>query len=112
MQAGDLRERIEFQSREDLADNYGNTKGDWKARYRVSANIRPRFGGEEVMAARLGGRQPVTITVRYSSGMTAVTTDFRVKDMRTGEFYNLRSIIDPTGKKQWIEMLAEKGVQT
>lgn len=111
IRAGDLRARIAFDQRAVSTDVYGGQQGDFVEDFVVAAKITPRFGGEEVMAARLAGRQPVTIMIRYSSDAVSVTEAWRARDARSGALYNIRSIVvDPL--KMWVEFLCEKGVQT
>jgi phage head-tail adaptor, putative, SPP1 family len=110
--AGDLRERVGFYSRVSLDDGYGNTQAGYDSipEFILSANIKPRLGGEQVLAARLTGTNFDNITVRYSSLSAQVDTDWVCKNERTGVVYNIRSIINPDQKKQFIELLCEKGV--
>lgn len=110
--AGDLRWRVGFYRREVLDDGAGNIQGVFgaEAAFVVWAQIRPKLGGEGVFAARLQGKNPVNVTVRLSSNTAQVTTDWMAKDERSGEIFNIRSIIDPDGKRAWLEMLCEKGV--
>lgn len=118
MRAGDLRDRAGFYQRALTSDGYGNTEGAFPddPEFTVAANIKPRLGGEQVLAARLQGTHLANITVRTSARTRQVKTDWRVKNERTGEVYNIRSIIDPeqaTSKRgRFIEMLVEKGVET
>lgn len=118
MQASDLRDRVGFYRRIEVDDGYGNTEAGFPAdpEFIVSANIKPRLGGEQVLAARLQGTHLANITVRYSDASASVTTDWRARDEHTGEVYNIRSIIDPaqdkSRRKMFIEMLCEKGVAT
>lgn len=118
--ANDLRDRVGFYKRvEEPADELGNTQRDFPSAPifpPVRAQIRPKLGGEGVLAARLSGTNPVNITVRQSSDTKQITTDWMVKDERTLEVYNIRSIIDPSqatsDRGHWLEMLCEKGVAT
>lgn len=113
MRAGELRHRVAFEARPPLADGYGNTQGpDFVVQFTVSAGIVARLGGETVMAARLDGRQPVTITVRRSADTLRIATDWRARDVATGEVYNIRSIADPDDKRMQLDLLCEKGVVT
>jgi head-tail adaptor len=115
MSAGDLRYRVKFSERDAIADDgYGNPSTGWIDRFTVHANITPaRPGSEAVDAARLAGRQPVTITVRKSPDTVLITTDWKATDTNGAE-YNIRSAIDPhLGDSQhgfYIDMLAETGV--
>ena len=112
MPAGELRERVTFSERALTSDGYGNSLGDWADQFTVAARIRPRLGGEEVMAARLSGRNLATITVRYSSDTAEITTDWRAVDTRTGDVWNVRSVVNPDERKRYIDVLAERGVAT
>ena len=118
MQAGDLRARVGFYRREVQSDGYGNNQASYgaSAEFTVAANIKPRLGGEQVLAGRLTGQNLVNITVRKSADTSSVTDDWRAKDERTGTIYNIRSIIDPEQETsqhgRWLEMLCEEGVAT
>lgn len=108
MQAGELRERLTFQQRVELADGYGNTVDEeWADEFTVSANVRPRLAGEQVMQARLAGTNLMNITVRHSTHTVRVTPAWRCFDARSGRVYNIRSGTNPDQRKQWIELLCE-----
>lgn len=110
--AGELLERVTFSARGVAVDDgYGNVESTFSDRFTAAARIRPRLGGEEVMAARLQGKNLATITVRYSSNTVQITTDWRAIDTRTGDIWNVRSPpINPDERKQFLEILCEKGV--
>ena len=117
--AGDLRDSVGFYQRGSLSNSppdYGNTQDDFSTTpsFIVPANITPKLGGEDVLAARLTGRNIVNIIVRQSANTAIVTTDWMAKNERTGETYNIRSVIDPAGGMRgygfYFEMLCEKGV--
>lgn len=118
MQAGDLRARVGFYQRENSSDGYGNNQADFTAdpEFIVAANIKPRLGGEAVLAGRLTGQNLVNITLRQSDDTSSITVDWRAKDERSGQIYNIRSIIDPyehtAQHGRFWEMLCEKGVAT
>lgn len=116
MAAGALRDKVGFYKRSATDDGYGNKRTDFSgsAEFTCAANIRPRLGGEDVLAARLAGKNLANITVRQSAASDAVTTEWLCKDERTGDVYNIRSIIDPEKSRSrrgmvW-ELLCEKGV--
>lgn len=118
MRADDLRDRVGFYQRVNASDGYGNSEGEFPAEqeFTVAANIKPRLGGEGVLAGRLQGTHLSNVTVRVSAQTRQVTEAWRVKDERTGEVYNIRSIIDPEQQShrrgRFLEMLCEKGVST
>lgn len=107
--AHDLFYRVAFDRRVDVDDGYGNTKGDWQEKFQCRAAYRHLRGGESVMAGRLEGRHTQVITVRSSSQTRKVTTDWRVRDVRTGDEFNIRDVTQETDR-QWISLLVERGV--
>jgi len=112
-QAGEFgRMRIGFFRHPLHSDGYGSTEGDYsdEPEFVMSAKVRNKLGGETVQAARLEGRKFVNITVQSCLAVRAVSTAWKARDMRAGVDYNIRSIIDPDGKRQWVEMLCEEGV--
>jgi len=97
--------------------DYGSSPGyPSSATFICFGNIKPRLGGEAVLAARLTGKNYVDITVRQDSNTIQVDVDWKCKNEVTGEEYNIRSVIDPHAGDQdhhdWLEMLCEKGVAT
>lgn len=113
MSAGELRERVAFERRAPADDGFGNeVSGEWTEAFRCAARIRPARGGETIQAARLAGKQPVVITVRYNSNTRTVTTDWRVRDTRTETIYNIRSIVNPDEHRAYLDMECDAGVAT
>jgi SPP1 family predicted phage head-tail adaptor len=110
MQASKYRHRVAFEQRAVTSDGHGNIEGDFAPEFQVSARIRPRLGGESVIAARLQGTSVVNVFVRYSQQTAQVTTEWRARNVKTGEIYNIKSIIeDDEGKHRELEMLCEVG---
>lgn len=110
MSSADLREKVIFAERAVTSDGYGGTDGAFVDQFTVAARIRPRLGGEEVMAARLQGKTLATITVRYSTDTLQITSDWRATDARNGDVWNIRSVVNPDERKLFLDMLCEKGV--
>lgn len=116
LQPGDLRARIGFYQLISADDGYGNTESGYPetANFQCRANIKPRLGGEKILADRLSGTNFVNITVRQSSRTRTVDPSWKIKDERSGVEYEVRSIIDPyedsSDRGAWFEMLCEKGV--
>lgn len=108
--ASDLRHRVAFDARQEVTDEYGNTQTDFAEQFVVAAKIQGKFGGEAVTAARLTGQQPVTIVVRQNIWTKMITTSWRARDVRSGEEYAIRSIVDPDDKRQWFEILTQTGI--
>jgi len=114
--AGDLNKRVSFSKKEVISDDspplpdYGNTEEDFVVQFTVAARIRPRLGGEAVQAARLEGRNFVNITIRASAQSRLITTDWIATDTRSGEVFNIRSVIEPPQDIEFLELLCERGV--
>lgn len=108
--AGSLSERVTFQKREEVDDGYGNpVSGDWQDVFTEPARMQPRLGSEPVIAARLTGIQPFTLTVRSSTRARAVTPAWQVVNARSGTTYNIKAIANPDERNQWLEMLVVEG---
>ncbi|UEM17340.1 head-tail adaptor protein [Bradyrhizobium barranii subsp. barranii] len=111
--AGDLRHRLGFFRRPVISDGHGNVEGAFPdaPEFECAAAVQVRFGGEAVLAARLQGQQTATIRVRRSQATLAVTTDWRIRDMREGAIWEIKSgPVDPDDGRQWVEFLCQSGV--
>lgn len=109
MAAGKLDHRFAFGERVVSSDGYGNEVTDFADRFTVWAGVTYLRGSEAVIAARLEGRQPVVIRVRQSTQTRQISTDWRASDARSGEVYNIRSIV-PTDDQAFFDITAERGV--
>jgi len=90
MQAGRLNRRVRFEARADAANVGGVVKADWATVFGpVSARLRPLRGGEEMTAARLGGREVFEVYLRGCAGVRALTSDMRMVDVRDGRTFNV-----------------------
>lgn len=100
-----LNERVTFQQREEIDDGYGGVRGEWVDKFDAPARLKPRMGSETVIASRLQGIQPYNLIVHSSQQSRLVTPAWRVKNARSGEAYNIKSIINPDESNQFLEML-------
>jgi head-tail adaptor len=108
--AGKLREVLSFQSREIIDDGAGNeVSGPWVEQCKAAAERVALRGTETVTAARLSGKQPYLVTVRHAGNTSAVTTDWRAVDDRTGKSYAITSAV-PREKRDYIDMLMVEGL--
>lgn len=111
--AGGLRQRIHFQKRGPLLDEYDNPIGDggpFETVFTDAAELVPRMGGETVMASRLQGVQPYTVRVRSSTNTRQVTTAWQAVDARNDKrAFNIKAISDPEQKNQYLEFLVVEG---
>lgn len=109
--AGDLRERFAFDTRSSVSDGAGNRRGQWNEQFVVPAQRGYLRGGESVVAARLEGRSPALLTIWSSVESRRITTDWRCRDVRSGEEFNIRAVT-PRQTLDFIDLLVEKGVAT
>jgi SPP1 family predicted phage head-tail adaptor len=108
--AGELRERITFAARQSADDGYGGTIGGFADRFTVAARVRTLKGGEQVMASRLQGLQPVIITVRYSDDTKQIAADWQARDARSGKIYAITAPPANTDeRKGYLDILATEG---
>ena len=116
--AGQLNRRVTFQRRGEIDDGYGNSiTGDWTDQFSVSARVQPKLGGEEVIASRLTGVQPLIVTVRSSMQTRLVTPAWRAFDARAGKgddgepkrLFNILSLANVDERGAYIDFLASEG---
>lgn len=104
-----LYEKVAFDNLDRKPDGQGGTFDDWKEQFQCRADYVRLRGSETVLAARLEGTQPTVIRVRVSSNTDAVTPDWRCRDTRSGEVFNIRSIAR-ADNRLYYDMMAESGV--
>lgn len=109
MKAEDLYELVAFDSPAETVDDFGGVATSFGEAYRCRAKFLYLRGGETVQASRLEGRQPVVVTIRTSPLARTITPDWRMRDVRRGETYNIRSIVS-SDDRAWLELTCEKGV--
>ncbi|ACL59163.1 head-tail adaptor protein [Methylobacterium nodulans] len=108
--AGALRERIRFEKRGGTEDGYGNTvPGPFEAQFTRAAAFLMKPGSEAVLAARLTGRQPVTMIVRFDRQTRTITPSWRAVDERTGTVYAIQAAADMDRRRQWITLVCMAG---
>lgn len=105
LNAGELRERVELQKVESVADGAGGSTRQWVTVKRLSARVLPLNGSEQVVTDGLQPVQGFEIIARHQP---AVGIDNRL--VWRGQALNIRSAVDPTGKRAWTRIIAEAGV--
>lgn len=111
--AGALDKLVSFQTRALVDDGFGNEiSGDWEHQFEEPARLAPKLGSETVIASRMSGVQPYTLTVRSSGRTRGVTTDWRVMNMRTGAVYNILTNVNVDERGAWQELLVTEGAPT
>lgn len=106
-------ERVRFDPRAvQPADDIGNVEGEFDLSQGVTrwALFLMRPGSEAMTEARLAGRQPVTVIVRFDRATAAVSPDWRMTDVRTGVVYAIQAAADMDRSRQWMTFVCEAGV--
>lgn len=107
--AGDLYYSVAFEKQGSAPDGHGGTTTGWTEQFRCRAAFHHLRGTETVLAARLEGTHTQVIRVRASTQSRAVTSDWRIRDVRTGDVFNIRDV-EPQTDRQYISFLCQKGV--
>lgn len=109
---GDLYSKVAFERQSSGSDGAGGTTSVWQEQFAVRASFFNAGGSEAVMAARLEGRTLARLRIRASSQTNLITTDWRMRDVRTGDIWNIREVDLITEARAWILLRCEKGVAT
>jgi head-tail adaptor len=108
--AGKLDYRVAFDAPQGSVTATGGQVTAWVEQIAgVWAGFRFLRGSETVIAARLVGRQPVVVTLRASAAAQAITTEWRMRDLRSGVVYAVRSIVR-SDDRAYLELTCESGV--
>ncbi len=116
--AGPMRGLLNLQQQVEGDDGYGNVTVAWATVATVAAGLAPMRGGEQIVAARMAGRQPYIVTIRSSEQTRQITPAWRFVDARAGNrpdgeprrVLDIKAISDPDGKNAWLEALCEEVV--
>lgn len=106
---GALRFLCAFDQLVEAPDGYGNQTTVFQEQFQLHGEIVPLRGGEEVMAARLNKQQPAIVRIRQCADSERVTPEWRMRDVRAGEGYNIRSITLAT-VRGYFDLLVQAGV--
>jgi SPP1 family predicted phage head-tail adaptor len=111
MRRARLEERVFLQKPTATADGMGGTEAGWEDVFETRAHFRYLRGSESVMAGRLQGRLTIVATIPTHDDARDVTTDWRMRDARSGTIWNVRSVI-PSDERHFLELTCESGVAT
>ncbi|MPR62758.1 head-tail adaptor protein [Ochrobactrum intermedium] len=110
--SGQLHYQVALLKRENVDDGMGNTVGqEWVEQFQTRGEYIHLRGSEAVMAARLQGKHTQVIRVRNSSSTRLISTDWMLRDVRTGKSFNIRDI-ELEVNRQFIALTCESGVAT
>lgn len=109
MDAGRLYEEVAFDAPTATDNGQGGMILGWVQKFCTRAAFKYLRGGEAVMQARLVGQQTVVVTIRANPTSRSITPEWRMRDLRRGVAYNIRSII-PTNDRLYLELTCQSGV--
>lgn len=104
-----LTEHVAFDEPRYFPDGAGGEDRTWVEILDVRAQFLYMRGSEIVDAARLEGRQLFKVLLRSSSSSRAITTDWRMRDVRRGTQFNIREV-DAVTDRRWVWVTVEAGV--
>lgn len=113
-----MREKLHFQKRQLEPDPWGGDPrpGDFATVFTEPARLKPGLGSETIIASRLAGIQPYTVTVRSSTRTRGVSTAWRVVDARgpqppneKARVFAIKSIVNPDEKGRYIDLVVVEG---
>lgn len=104
---GDLRERVAIQEEGIADDSGGGGPLTWTAVATVWGKVWPISGREIELANGQASMVSTLIVVRYRSDVAA-----GMRCVVNGKAYNIRTVVDPQSRREWIEMLCEAGAPT
>ncbi|CDI08758.1 head-tail adaptor protein [Agrobacterium pusense] len=107
--AGSLGERIGFEAEGEGDDGYGGVVVGFAEQFVEPARLEPRVGSETVIASRLQGLQPYTMTVRSNERTRIITPAWRARNKRTGVLYAIKAAVNIDERNQWIELFVVHG---
>ena len=118
---GQLVERVAFDAPANNPDGSGGVEDGWAEHHAARAEFIYSRGSEAVDAARLQGRAIYKVKIRSCAAARAVTTDFRMRDVRRGlpagegigdplpgTRYQVREV-DAITDRRWIYIVVESG---
>ena len=105
--AGDLRERVELQALVMTPDGGGGYISEYVPQLTAAAAIKVLKAGEEVMQGRLATEQTLVVTLRWQPALADALTTWKLKNVRTGKLYDIKSIT-PDVRKAWLIFYARR----
>ncbi|OWJ70993.1 phage head-tail adapter protein [Haematobacter missouriensis] len=107
--AGGRNFRVAFDEPIATPNGQGGQLMGWTERLHAYARIMWLRGSETVIAARLAGRQPAVVVIPSSTIARLITTEWRMRDVRSGDVFNIRTMVESDDRAD-IELTVEKGV--
>ncbi len=112
--AGMMVNRVRFERRAAVVDEYGNTLSSWQELTTLWAGFKAQRGREAVEAGRLESTSAGTVYVRRSTTALTISPSDRgtfIVGPWGGKTFNIRSVI-PSHDSSMIEFVVEEGGAT
>lgn len=109
MAAGKLRDRVAFDEEVETPDGLGGRDRVWSERFQCWAEIRYERGAEAVQAGGQTGTAVWKIRIRSNTSSRAITTDYRMRDLRRDIVLNIREV-DAISDRAYVWLIVEQGV--
>ena len=94
MKSGQLRQRLTLERRGTTRDSSGGVVDTWETvAAGIHAKVFHKTGSEQVLSERIKGVTVMDIHMRLSTNNSAMKTDDRLTNDRTGELYNIVSVL-------------------
>lgn len=90
-------------------DVYGGQENGWTEQFIDRAEFRYERGKEAEMAGALTGTASFKVKLHASAAARAVTTRYRMRDLRRSIVYNVREV-DATSDRRHVWIVVESGV--
>lgn len=107
--AGAIRELVAFDVKVQTPDGSGGRDSTWSEQFQAAAEFRYQRGVEAVEAGAVTGSASFKVRVRSSEASRALTTAYRMRDVRRDLAFNIREV-DAITDRDWIWLVAEAGV--
>ena len=104
LRPGDLREKIDIQEVTEARAPGGGTSKSWNTVTTVWAQVVPLTGGEAFAQGIARSTQFYRIVIRHLAGITP-----RNRVVWNGQPLNIRTVADPDGNREALELKAESG---
>lgn len=95
LRAGALTELLQFYSRAEISDVRGTRRGAWELQFSAWAEVRLRPGSEAFAAARIEGRVPASVRIRFTPEAAQIGTGWMARDARGVEWNIQAPMPDP-----------------
>ena len=110
MQAGALRRRITFQTRDVSVDSFGQQLTTWTDAFTMWASIEPLSAREVFAAQAVQTEVSHRITVRYRTELANLTTDAAMRVVHAGRLFDVHGMLNVDERRRTIELLATEGL--